>query len=391
MSEIRFEIQKDYLVALRRDFHRHPELAVQERRTAEVVERELDRAGVPHVRVGATGVLGVLRGDLPGTGVVALRADIDALPLQERGEVEYRSLTDGVMHACGHDAHTACLLGAARALSQRRDRFGGEVRFFFQPGEETGQGAPDFLAEGAMDGVERVFGLHCAPELPTGTIAIKAGLNNAAVDQFRILIHGKAAHVSTPPLGADALYAASQIVVALQGLVTRRTSPVEPVLIGVGRLNAGSTYNAVAEEAELEGTTRTVSQETRAQVRAWIDQTVERIAAISGTRAEVVWTEFASALINDPQACREAEEAARALGPAVQVMGDRPLSLCGDNFAEYLRRAPGCYAFLGTGDPGRPSTRNPLHNNCFDLDENALVLGAGLYAGCAVRWLTGKA
>ena len=234
---------------------------------------------------------------------------------------------------------------------------------------------------------ERILGLHSAPDLPLGTIGLTPGLNNAAVDHFRILVHGKAAHVSTPQLGADALYAASQIVVAIQGLVARRSSPVEPVLLGVGKFAAGTTYNAVAEYAELEGTTRTISQETRLQVREWIDQTAEQIAAISGAEARVIWSDITSALINDPQVSREAAEVAKGLGDHIQVVTNRPLSLGGDNFAEYQRFVPGCYAYIGTANTDLPSTLNSLHNGNFDLDENALVLGAGLYVGYALWWL----
>jgi amidohydrolase len=234
-----------------------------------------------------------------------------------------------------------------------------------------------------------MFGLHSAPDLPLGTIAIKPGLNNAAVDLFRIQVHGRSAHVSAPQLGADALYAASQIVVAIQGLVTRRTSPTEPVILGVGKLQAGTTYNAVAEYAELEGTTRTISQETRLQVREWIDQVSQQTAALSGAEAQVLWTDVTSALVNDPQASQEAIQVAAGLGPDIKIVTDRSLSLGGDNFAEYLRKVPGCYAYLGTSDPQRPETQIGLHNGHFNLDEDALVLGARLYAAYAKWWLTG--
>lgn len=389
MSELQDQVrdEKEYLVSMRRDFHRHPELALQEKRTAEVIERELDRFGISHARVGATGVLGILRGTQNQSGVIALRADIDALPIQETNDAEYRSRTDGVMHACGHDAHTASLLGAAKVLAANRGRFGGEVRFLFQPAEETGKGALDFIAAGALDGAERVFGLHSAPDLPIGTIGITPGLNNAAVDHFRILVHGKAAHVSTPQLGADALYAASQIVAAIQGLVTRRTSPVEPVILGVGKFSSGTTYNAIAEFAELEGTTRTISQETRLRVRKWIDQVAGETARFSGAEARVVWTDVTSALINDPQVSREVTEAAQELGGQVRIIADRPLSLSGDNFAEYQRKVPGCYAYVGTANDRLPGTLNSLHNGSFDLDEDALVLSAGLYTEYAFQWL----
>ncbi len=375
---------RDYLSALRRELHRRPELALNEYGTARVIERELDKIGVAHRRVGETGVLGIVQGGAGG-GAVALRADIDALPIREETGAAYQSETDGVMHACGHDAHTACLLGAARILSERAAGFRGEVRLMFQPAEETGGGAADFLNSGVLDGVGRVFGLHVAPDLRTGTVGITPGLNNAAVDHFRVRIHGKSAHVAAPESGADALYASSQLVVAIQGIIARRTSPTEPVILGVGKLNAGTTYNAVAEYAELEGTTRTISERARLEMRERIDETARHIAAVSGTEAETVWTGICSALVNTPEACTEAGGVARELG--LNVIDNRPLSLSGDNFAEYLRRVPGCYAYLGTSNPDFPDTLAGIHNGHFNLDEAALPLGAALYAACALRWM----
>ena len=379
--------EKAYLIALRRDLHQHPELSLREFRTAGRIEEELDRFGIPHTRVGETGVLGTLRGEAPGTGVVALRADIDALPIQEKNAASYCSVTPGVMHACGHDAHTACLLGAAKLLAARRREFGGEIRLIFQPAEEIGQGAKPFVEAGALQGADRVFGLHTASDLPAGSVGLKPGLNNAAVDHFKISVQGKSAHVSTPQLGVDALYIASQIVVALQALVTRLTSPVEPVIIGVGRLNAGTTYNALAESAQLEGTTRTVSQESRDAIRALVTKTAENIADIYGGTAELQWADFAAPLINDPLVCREAGEIVAALAGPDKIITDRKLSLGGDNFAEYQLHVPGAYAYLGTGNPALPNTLVSNHNGSFDIDEEALVLGAGLYAGYALARL----
>lgn len=381
--------EKAYLTALRQDFHRNPELSLKEFRTAAQIEKELDRFGIPHTRVGETGVLGTLRGNGTGANIVVLRADIDALPIQETSGAEYCSLTPGVMHACGHDVHTACLLGAAKLLSERRAEFGGEVRFVFQPAEEIGQGAKPFVESGVLDGADRVFGLHTAPDLAVGTVGLKPGLNNAAVDHFTILVHGKSAHVAAPQLGVDALYIASQTVVALQALVTRLTSPVEPIIIGVGKLNAGTTYNALAASAALEGTTRTISQESRERVREQVTKTARNIADIYGGIAEVQWTDITAALINDRQACLEAAAVAETLGKEVKVVTDRSLSLCGDNFAEYLLHTPGSYAYLGTGNPALPNTTVSLHNGDFDVDEEALVVGAGLYAGYALARLTG--
>lgn len=391
MSDIlrQLDREKEYIIALRREFHQHPEPGLQEFRTAARIEEELDKCGIPHSRVGGTGVLGILRGTGKGEGVTVLRADIDALPLQETNRVSYRSQTDGVMHACGHDAHTACLLGAARLLAENRQTIGGEVRLVFQPAEEIGQGVEPFLKEGVLEGADRVFGLHTAPDIPSGLVGLKPGLNNAAVDHFRIVIQGKAAHVSTPQLGIDALYIASHIVVALQALVTRCTSPVEPVIIGVGKMEAGTTYNALAETAVLEGTVRTISRESREYVRRLVTETVQSAAGMYGGSGEILWTDFASALINDPQVCLEAAEVTGLLWGDGRVVTDRKLSLSGDNFAEYILCVPGAYAYLGTGSPEKPGTLNAAHNGNFDIDEDALVLGAGLYAGYALARLGG--
>ncbi|MBQ8934914.1 MAG: amidohydrolase [Oscillospiraceae bacterium] len=379
--------QAAYVSALRQELHRHPELSLQEYRTAQVIERELDRAGIAHSRIGATGVLGILKGEKPGGRVIALRADIDALPIQEQNTSDHRSREAGRMHACGHDAHIAILLGAAQVLAQRRDTFGGEVRFLFQPAEEIGRGAEDFLAAGALDGVGRVFGMHVAPDLPAGTVGLKPGLNNAAVDGFRIVVQGKSAHVSAPEQGIDALYIASHIVVALQAQVARRTSPVEPVILGIGTFHSGTTYNALAETAELEGTTRTVSAASRAKARDQVNETAAGIAALYGGTAEVIWDDITSALINDPAASGEVKELVRTYRPELTAVTDRALALSGDNFAEFLLKTPGVYAYLGTSDPDRPETQNPIHSSRFELDEAALEIGVWLHAAYAEWWL----
>lgn len=386
MHDLKTELEqeKEYLVRLRRDFHRHPELSLREFRTADRIEEELDRFGISHARAGDTGVLGILRGTGAGAGAIVLRADIDALPIQETHETSYCSATPGVMHACGHDAHASCLLGAAKYLAAHRELFGGEVRLIFQPAEEIGQGAKPFVEAGALAGAGRVFGIHTASDLPAGSVGIKRGLNNAAVDHFKIEIQGKSAHVSTPQLGVDALYIASQIVVAIQALVTRLTSPVEPVIIGVGKLNAGTAYNALAESAVLEGTTRTVSQASRERIQKLVSETAHSIAGIYGGAAELKWTDFAAPLLNDPQACVEVVGVVEALWGAGKVIANRQLSLSGDNFAEYLLHIPGAYAYLGTGNPALPNTVVSNHNGEFDIDEDALVMGAELYAGYAI-------
>ena len=378
-----------YVTALRRDFHRHPELSLREYRTAERIGAELTALDIPHRRVGETGVLGVLRGGRPGGGAVVLRGDIDALPIRELTGAEYASVSDGVTHACGHDAHGACLLGAAKLLSGRRDAFRGEIRLVFQPGEEIGKGAMPFIEEGVLEGAERVFGLHTAYDLPAGKVGLKPGLNNAGVDFFRITVRGRSTHVSTPHLGVDALYIGSQLVVALQGLATRRVSPTEPVILGVGKFEAGTTYNALAETAVLEGTTRTVTHETRAWIRTEIGRMARELAGFYGGTAELTWDDYASPLYNHGIACEEAAVPAEEIFGPGSVVTDRALSLSGDNFAEFILDVPGAYAYLGTSNPDKPWTAGPNHNGHFDVDEDVLPRGAALLAACALRRLGG--
>ena len=268
---------------------------------------------------------------------------------------------------------------------EHEDEIEGTVKLEFQPAEEIGQGARPLIAAGMLDGAQRVFGLHTASDLPAGTVGVKPGANNAGVDHFIIRIHGKSAHVSTPQLGVDALYIASELVVALQSIVTRMTSPVEPVLIGVGKLNAGTAYNAVAETAVLEGTTRMFSPESRAHLRETINAAAAHISALYGGTAEVEWDDFATPLTNDAGVCGEVERVADALG--IPTTANRALSLSGDDFAEYLLQTKGAYAYLGTANPKKPHTCISNHRGDFDIDEETLPLGAALYAAYALSVL----
>ena len=406
------EVKKihEKLVELRRDFHLHPELSMKEYRTATRIEEELDKLGIEHYRSAGTGVVGFIRGEAAtqpakNTGAdesesnvghqnstresrdrVALRADIDALPILERDDRTYCSENKGVMHACGHDLHNASLLGAAIVLANNKDKFAGTVKLIFQPGEEIGAGAQEMIKNGEVKGVERIFGLHVAPDLRCGQVGVTTAINNAAVDHFRIEIEGKATHVSTPQLGIDALYIAAQTVVALQALVTRTTSPIDPVVIGIGILNSGTSYNIVSGSGVIEGTTRTTSAKTRQDVRDKITKTAQNIAEIYGGSAKVIWTDYTSALINDERASEEVREVVR------DILGDeaiktRPISLGGDNFAEFILEVPGAYAYLGTSNEDKPNTLIQIHNEGFDIDENALDIGAALYARYAIKWL----
>lgn len=385
------EALSPYLSSLRREFHMHPEVSRQEFWTAERIEKELDAIGITdHRRVDGSGVYAVFHGDRPGDRVMTLRADIDALPIQEEnGELSYCSQQLGVMHACGHDCHAAGLLGGARLLYAHKAEFGGEVRLFFQHAEEIGHGGRVFVKEGLLAGSGRVFGVHVASDLKVGSVGVKTGPNNASVDHFTVKVRGKAAHVSTPHLGADALYIASQIVVGIQALVTRRVSPVDPLVIGVGKLTAGTAYNIVAEEAVLEGTVRAMTAETRRNAQDWLTALCAQTAQLYGGEAEVEWEDFATPLINPPQGCQEVGQVVADLFGPQALITDRPISLGGDDFAEFLLTVPGCYAYVGSrGDD--PHTQYPLHNGHVDMDEGVLPIAAALHAEYTWRYLTGE-
>lgn len=380
------EQDKDYIISLRRWFHSHPELSMKEFETAKRIEKELNAIGILARRVGGTGVLGVLKGRKgPGRRVV-LRADTDALPIQDEKTVPYASQCPGVMHACGHDAHTAALLGAARALKKLEDSLSGEIGFVFQPGEEYGKGAVLFLQDGALEGADRSFGVHMQSNLPVGQVAMNLGAENASVDHFTIRIHGRSAHVSTPELGADALYAAAQIVTALQGLVGRLKSPTDPALIGVGVLRAGEGYNIVAREAVIEGTVRCFSEETRAMINGKIADTARGVAALYNTTAEIETESFTRALINDARVYAEtAPLVEKVVGRGNLVV--KELSLGGDDMAEIMAVVPGVYAFVGSGNEAVPGSRLAHHTPGFDIDERCLTIAASLYVESALFWL----
>lgn len=375
-----------YLVSLRRYFHQNPELSMQEYRTAQRIEEELNAVGIPTRRVGETGVLGVLHGKQGGGKKIVLRADIDALPIQDSKTVSYTSCNPGVMHACGHDAHAASLLGAARALKRLEDTFGGEVDFVFQPGEEYGKGAVIFLKSGLLEGAQRSFGVHVQSDLPVGQVAMSSGPENASVDHFTIRVKGKRAHISTPELGVDALHVAAQIVVALQQITTRLVSPTDPALIGVGVLRAGEGYNIVAQDAVIEGTVRCFSPETRALVSRKIEEVAANTAAMLGASVQVELESFTCALINDPVVYTETVPVVeKVVGPG--NLRGKELSMGGDDMAEIIAKIPGVYAFVGSGSPEKPGSQAAHHTAEFDVHEDCLPIAASLYTEFALAQL----
>ena len=401
-KELLEEIKEDhnYIVSLRRHFHMNPEIAKEEFQTALKIEEELDKIGLAHKRVGDTGVYAEIKGKKKAGGAevsgstegpsktIVLRADIDALPIQETHECEYKSKTSGRMHACGHDAHTASLLGAARILNVHKDLFSDTIRLTFQAGEEIGYGARIFVDNGYLDGADRTFGMHAASNLPTGKVALVPGPNNASVDWFKITVKGAPAHVSTPQLGSDAAYIASQIVISTQALITRRTSPMDNVLVGIGKITAGDAYNIVAQKAELEGTIRAFTPEVRERTKQLLADMSKQTAQLFGGEAEVEYIDFASPLINDQTSTEEVQKTAVRLFGEENVIKNRQASLGGDDFAEYIIKVPGTYAYFGTGNPAKEGTTAAHHDSKFDLDEDALIQSVSLYTFYAIDFLT---
>ncbi|HHX11523.1 MAG TPA: amidohydrolase [Clostridiales bacterium] len=386
--DINPQIQKDreFLIQLRRHFHQYPEISMKEFNTAERIENELLQIGIKSKRIGETGVFGIIEGNGTSDRVVAIRADIDALAIQDVKTEDYASRITGVMHACGHDAHTTALIGAARYLKSNEDKINGKVYLIFQQGEEYGQGARLFVKEGILNNVDRVFGIHVNSAIAIGKVAVQEGPVNASVDHFTIKIRGKSSHVSTPHKGVDSLYIAAQTVIALQGIVSRLTDPKDSVVVGIGVLRAGEGYNIVAREAVIEGTTRCFTEDIRERTNNKIDEISKSIASIYGGEAEVTFRYFTSPLVNDKTACEEVRDVAERIIGEGNVVSMEP-SLGGDDFAEFLKVAKGMYAFVGTGNPDKPNTLAALHGDSFDIDEEAILLGANLYADYALSQL----
>ena len=362
-------IQAD-LVALRRDLHQNPELAWAERRTAGRVAAFLEGSGLD-VRAGVagTGLVATARG--AGARTVVLRADMDGLPIQEQSDAPYASRVPGVMHACGHDGHTAIGAAAARVLGARRPA--GTVRVLFQPAEEGEGGAQRVLAEGALEGADVILGIHLWNELPVGTIGVKAGPLMAAVDRLSIVVRGRGGHGGHPHRAADPVVAAAQVVLALQTLVSREVSPLDSAVLTVGAIHGGQAFNVIPDEVTLTGTVRTFD----AALRRSIPDRVRRIAG--GVASALQCEAEVEVRPGNPPVVNDAAVAALARRAAVRVVGEENVvepepTMGGEDMAVYFERVPGCFVFVGSANPAR-GLDQPHHSPRFDFDEAALAIG----------------
>jgi len=377
------------VVAWRRAIHQAPELAFQEERTAGLVEEVLRGAGLVPRRLAGTGVVARLATGRDGP-VVALRADMDALPIQEDTGLPFASRAPGVMHACAHDGHTAMLLGAACAIAAEPEGVAAsEVRFIFQPAEEAAGGARAMIAAGALEGVDVVAGLHLTPHLPTGRYEARGGALFAALDHLAIDVVGRAGHAARPNEGIDAVVAAAHVVVALQSAVSRERDPFEPVVLTIGTVAGGSGPTAIADRVALRGTIRSFSARAAQRAHEAVRRLAAGTAAAHGAQAQVAIERGTPALVNDPEvAARTLAIAADVLGP--EAVGESGLLCVSEDFAEYLELVPGCFGLLGVANPALGPI-HPVHSPRFTMDEAALATGTRLLAAFAARLGAGPA
>ncbi|MGG4219641.1 M20 family metallopeptidase [Paenibacillus jamilae] len=389
MDQTWFDQLQESMVEWRRHLHKNPEISFQESKTAAFVADKLESWGVEVRRqVGGHGVVGTIRGAKPGP-VVMLRADMDALPIQDEKECEYRSSVDGAMHACGHDGHTSVLLGTAYYYSLNRDQLEGEIRFLFQPAEELlPGGAVHVIKDGVLEGVDVIYGIHLWTPFPVGTAASCAGPLMAAADDFYIEITGKGGHGGMPQSTNDSVVAGSALVMQLQSIVSRSVDPLRPAVLTVGTIQGGSAQNVIAETCRLSGTIRTFDEQTRTVMKERLHEVTELTAATYGTSAHIRY------IMGYPPVVNDAQEATRFFKEAKSVFGEGNVQeasklMPAEDFAYYLERVPGCFMFVGAGNPAKDAIY-PHHHPKFDFDEDAMINAVRLFIAMSNGYAAGR-
>jgi amidohydrolase len=391
MPEFLSEAQSffEYTQSLRRDFHSHPELGFQEVRTAGIVARELTGLGLEiHPGIAGTGVTALIEGAKPGP-VILVRADMDALPIVEETGAVYASQNPGVMHACGHDGHTAILLTVARILNAHRNELPGTVKLMFQPAEEGMGGADKMIEAGILDNprVDRCLGLHLWNEKPVGWFGISNGPLMAGAEIFKVRVIGKGGHGASPHFSADPVLAAAQIISALQGIVARNVAPLRAAVVSVCTIHAGETFNVIPPAVEMTGTIRTFEPEVRTRAMQRFDETVNLVAQAMGCRAEIDIQRLTPATVNHPGTAAVVQAAARRLFPDADVDPANYVTMGSEDFASVLDRVPGCFFFIGSANPEKGLDAGHHHPK-FDFDEVVLPRAAALMSAAVVDLLS---
>ncbi|AHJ30472.1 M20 family metallopeptidase [Nodularia spumigena CS-584] len=374
------------LIEIRRHIHSHPELSGQEYQTSAFVAGVLSSSGL-HVQegIGKTGVIGELQNTGTDERVLAIRTDMDALPIQERTKLEYASHTEGVMHACGHDVHTTVGLGTAMVLSEMAEELGGKVRFLFQPAEEIAQGASWMVNDGAMTNVSAVLGVHVFPSIPAGSIGIRYGALTAAADDLEIIITGESGHGARPHEAIDAIWIASQVITALQQAISRTQNPLRPVVLSIGKITGGRAPNVIADHVQLLGTVRSLHPETRTQLPNWIENIVANVCHSFGARYQVNYRQGVPSVQNDYAMTQLLQSSAEEAWSCDRVQVLPEPSLGAEDFSVYLEHAPGSMFRLGVGYKDR-IINHPLHHPEFEVDESAIITGVVTMAYAAYKY-----
>ncbi|MDY3005387.1 amidohydrolase [Anaerococcus porci] len=379
---------KDYIVEMRRYFHKNPELSFEEHETTKKIANELEKMGISYEipnEEPRTGVIGLIEGGKPGK-TVALRADIDALNVCEKNEIDYKSQNEGKMHACGHDTHISMLLGAAKILSEIKDEICGRVYLIFQPAEELGLGAKYMIRQGTwFDEIDSIYGSHIWVGLDAGKISVEAGDRMAAADKFKIKIKGKSGHGSLPNETVDAVLVGSAVVQNLQQLVSRNYSPLDSVTVTIGSFHSGNRFNIIAGEAEMEGTNRYFSKEIGKNIENDMNRVIKGICDAYGADYELKYDYILGPTINDEISSRIAERALKKVA-GEEANQKMQKTTGGEDFCFYLQDKPGCFGFIGCRNP-EIGADYPHHNERFNVDENVLANGAGMYAQYAIEFL----
>lgn len=375
------------IISWRRHLHMHPELSFKEVKTQAYVMEQLTKIGITKMqKIADTGIVALIEGKNPANRIVALRGDMDALPILEANEVEYKSKNEGVMHACGHDVHTCCLLGAAKILYDLRDEWEGTIKLLFQPGEEKlPGGASIMIKEGALinPNPQHIYGQHVMPLLPVGTVGFRSGLYMASTDELYVKVIGKGGHGAMPHLNIDPVLIAAHIITSLQQVVSRKANPIIPSVLSFGKVIANGATNVIPNEVYMEGTFRTLDETWRAQAHKEMQRIATSIAEGMGGRCEFEIRKGYPFLKNDPLATEHAKSA------AVEYLGedkviDLDIWMAAEDFSYYSQEMPACFYRLGTRNEAKGITSS-VHTPTFDIDEDALKIGAGLMAWIAVK------
>lgn len=380
---------QELMVKLRRDFHSYPELGQEEIETSRKIKEFLQSIGVEHKQIAKTGVLGVIRGK--GEKAVGLRADMDALPIKDKKQCSYSSKIECKMHACGHDAHMAILLGAAKILKDMEKDLKGDVVLLFEPAEETIGGAKQMIEEGALENphIDAVIGLHVDASLDCGKVGLKSGVVNAASNPFKVKITGKGAHGAYPDDGIDTISIACNIITTLQTLISRETSPTEPAVLTVGAIHGGTAENIISDEVEFVGTIRTLSKEHREFIKKRFREIVEGVAISMRGCAEITIVDGYPCLYNNTSMFDILRKTAFDLIGSDNIVNLEKPSLGVESFAYFAMERPSAFYYLGCGNKDKGIV-NPAHNSLFDIDEDCLAIGAAMQAALAYNFLNEK-